>query len=196
MNKKEFLENEIARRNRLFKGKTAAQKRVLIAKDVIAQIVAKKFKATFGTYIHITNVLYCGDIKSAQTQLLHTNSVCKCCAIGSVLASCILFNNKVDVESANNLHMNGDRYSDFEKTHPLRTSGLHSVFSMKQLLLMEAIFERHSENDICDNHEISFDKVCEIYDRWNYDANLLTDPTKRLIAIMKNIIRNKGRFIP
>lgn len=193
------IQKEIRRRNRLFKNKTAAQKRILIAKDVIEQIRAKRFTATEGIYIAIYNKndeFFDGDEseKSAQKEILNNANRCECCAIGSVVASCILFNNEVDVESANNMGF-GDRYSSgFPAQHPFKKSGLSKIFTVGQLMLMEAVFERHGVSDFCDNQNMSFDAAHNLLDRW--ERPKYNTPKKRLIGIMENIIENEGKFIP
>lgn len=203
MNKNEFLKKEIARRNKLFAGKTNAQKRVLIARDVIAQINTEKIIPKKGTWFEFELKNYRIDMKdytSGRKQILcDDNTQCVCCGVGSLLASCVLFNNKVSTNSLDRIwNIDFDASLDmFDRHSPEIKSGLLDIFSRNQLALIECVFENRTARsyDEYTNRGIPpcpYDEVIKIIRLWKTPA----DSTERLVAIMKNIIRNRGTFKP
>lgn len=191
--KKLTAAQEIALRNKKFAAATSAQKRVLIAKDVIAQIKAKRFKARAGTWVRPVfrngdelDMFDKFDEETASVRELFLEKkipACECCALGAMFMSCTLYNNKTTVDSLL------DETMDFELIVRSKTrsfsNGLAQFFTKPQLKLIEAAFESEygAFNDVCN------DKT----DLW-YET--MPNDTKRLIAIMQNIIKNKGTFKP
>jgi hypothetical protein len=191
--KKRTVAQEIALRNKKFKAATAAQKRVLIAKDVIAQIKAKRLKARTGTWVNPVfrdgrdmDAFEKFDEKTSSVRELFLEKkipACECCALGAMFMSCTLYNNKTTVADLL------DETMDFElivrSKNNSFSNGLTQFFPKPQLKLIEAAFEGEygAFQDVCN------DKT----DLW-YDT--LPNDTKRLIAIMQNIIKNNGTFKP
>lgn len=195
LTKAQKLKREIARRNRAFEKATPAERRVLVAQDVIAQIKAKRFAAEQGTW---TDLCPRPEIKhdaSFQETFLENQAVkCQCCAVGSLFLGCTLFTNKIEnVEVDDNWEL-GDKLFERQKF----ANGFEKLFSIKQLGLIEMAFEGTTgffQDD--DWLDIAAPKVSEkeriaavmFHERY-------ADSEKRLIAIMQNIIANKGTFKP
>lgn len=208
------IKAEIAKRAKAFKSATQAGKRVLIAQDVLDQLKLRKLRATSGAFVdsYILTKMFeqsqgYEDITSiglsqhgqkmkklaneSIQELLISNKIpsCKVCALGGLMVSCTLFNNQ-------------EKISDFETDfanmgsklwHGKRfKNGLSRVFSPSQLNMIEAAFERgYGYFDSC--LTILSEEVfttCAAFGR-KYPSD-----SKRLVAIMKNIIANKGTFIP
>lgn len=160
----------IGDRNRRFNKLDAAGKRVAIARDVIAQLKAGKYIATGGQYIG-SNAFNNGDKVVGK--------VCTVCALGALAISLTNRVKAVSIKtfrrSATSFGEGGDRYSI--------TSVLRKYFSIPQLQLIEDIFENW--NNYCGDTALKVEKFMEEY----------PDEDARLEAIMKNIIRNDGKFI-
>ena len=161
-----------------------------IVKDAIAQIKAKMFIPSEGTYLRLLDEdrheYFPGYNESIQ-KLLEKDK-CDCCAKGAIFASCVLNVNKVDGK---------DKYTEeyFIK------SKLKKWFSPLELDMIETAFEQRIVIDTTDKLENNN------YDEWG-------DPTptklaekcikfgikynnskKRLIAILENVLKNK-KFKP
>ena len=178
------VKQEIDRRNKQFKGASNAQKRVLIAKDVIEQIKAKRFIPESGTWV---------DFNKQCDTLLETDSIqekfldktikdCNCCALGGLMMSCTLFNNRETVSDIEeHFEAIGDNIDYGTKFH----NKFDKIFSRSQLLLIEKCFEGgvgyFSDYNHCD---------FEGY------RSQFKNATAALIGIMENIIKNKGTFKP
>ena len=167
-------------------------KKILVAEDVLAQIKLGKYIAESGTYLNLNfdtlSLNNDDDIKKNFDQI----KSCEVCAIGSAVMSITKF--------ANNLSI-GDTYDIVSNTKVEKL--LLSVFTEKELALMEACFEgegcqnytehkdiyslSEDERDICNEFYEDYSGKEEYYD----DA----DSEKLLINIMKNIIKN-GEFNP
>lgn len=230
--KEKKLAAEIARRSKLFKAASKEEKRVLIAKDVIAQIRANRYLVRTGTWAELYNktgtnlfnrflqtesrVSYPLDApsdkrpeKDAQVQSLFldgTVATCECCALGGIMMSCTLYNNNQTLHDFcdNDSHV-GDVVNDKEKF----ANGLHRIFSRQQLALIECAFEGGKGgfsavlDDYFDDEEDFFtvDPLLanlprETLTRAVSYADKYPVPENRMIAIMRNIIKNNGTFKP
>lgn len=183
---------EIAQRERKFKAASPAQKRVMIAADVIAQIKAKRFRPESLTWVDPVrkNGDYFDMGAAAGTaapvrELFLENKIpaCACCALGALFMSCTLYNNKTTVGKFEDEMVD---FKDIVRSGRFR-NGLTSFFSRDQLRLIEIAFEGGDGaftpgND--DDYNDAKDWVRSF------------DVKKRLIAIMENIIDNKGTFNP
>ena len=214
------IEREIAKREAIFKKASPTQKRVLIAKDVIAQIKAKKIKPESGSFVMVEKVK--GFISSSEAESRHgswnyamsrlsddegsdadvrqlylENKIqqCSCCALGGMFMSCTLYNNNTTVD---NLSYAGEDISEMllEETSEKLSNGLNKFFSVEQLKLIEQTFEG-------DNGAVLSgmdDDTGEIVDKFTPRAEAFytkyKKPKDRLVAIMQNIVKNNGTFKP
>ena len=186
MNKK--LQSEIARRNELFKGKSRAEKRVLVAQDVIAQIKAKTLIPSSGDWVYILDKYEPAYEASLRETVLNKEVECNCCALGGLFLSCTLFNNKVKVGDVSPTF---GEYGFLDSTiyaEKKFSNGLNTIFSNEQLKLIEVAFEcgcgAFYEDDVKDG-----EKAAKFGSRYNTEKG-------RMIGIMNNIIKNNGTFIP
>src|SRR5688572_10622790 len=92
----ENIQKEIARRNKAFKDKTKAQKRVLVAKDIIQLLKLGKIKSEYGycNNAKIENKAWENPTAGIRELLLQEQTPCDCCAKGAIMVSMTLFNNK------------------------------------------------------------------------------------------------------
>lgn len=142
--------------------------RILIAKDVLKSLKSNHIRPSPGTYLwsEALRSFQNPSIVGKQVCELLKSQPCEVCAIGALFVG--------QVERFNKLKFTKDLYSD-----DLRAE-LIKAFSMPQLLLIEAAFEGWSEG--------KFDGAAF--------ATKYPDSTKRMEAIMRNIIRNNGTFKP
>lgn len=162
-----------------------SQKKVLIATDVLKQIKAKKYIAKRGYYVDA--IIYNGDYHESVKENFKKLRNCTVCAMGSILVSTTNFKNVLtfdDIDIGSN-----------ENSHAWDL--LKDIFEPKEIHLIENCFEGFDENGC----RVAFGRfnmpedtsVEEVADSYK---NKFNDSEKRLISIMKNIIRNKGKFIP
>lgn len=198
LTKAQKLKREIAKRNRLFAAADPAEKRVLIAKDVIEQIRLKRFRARAQTWVR-PNVKANGlnhnpdlilefgpDAPVRELFLNKQIQSCDCCALGAMFMSCTLYNNN---QTAENFEEETDWDFD-ERIGNKRlgfSNGLNTFFSGAQMRLIESAFE--GSNGAFMAPEREYNKVTAWMDK-------IPDDEKRLVAIMENIIENKGTFKP
>lgn len=166
---------------------TKAEKRVLIAKDVLKNLKAKKLEVATGTYCTFFkgNSQVEFKVGCLQKQLQNkTNIKCECCALGSAFYSYIMkFNNF-------NVTEDGDEY--FNETD---MNVLERIFTPLQLSMIESAFEGcamveriNHDFDQAYNH-IAILRSIEFGDKYYNDA-------PRLQSIMQNIVDNNGTFKP
>lgn len=193
MGKLDKLIARVKRTNAEYKTLTRAEKRVMIARDVIAALRAKALDAKEGSYVYIdttrtterywggtyeTNVynkfLKDSDQSESFQKLLPSLPDCKVCAKGAIFVCAVARQNKVETAKADDVReFEGEALSE----------NLRGIFSARQLDLIEAEFERE-------------DMQFTLGPGWEPVMKEREDPTERMIAIMKNIIRNKGTFAP
>jgi hypothetical protein len=203
LTKAQKLKREIAKRNKLFAAANPAEKRVLIAEDVIAQIKLGRFKAATQNWVtpkvrSSPGVEFYGggavdltrefgyDASVRELFLDKKIASCDCCALGAIFMSCTLYNNNQTTDNFE-AEVNYEFDERVEGNHGGFSNGLNKFFSRAQLMLIEAAFEG---GDGAFSAPTS--KEAAVYD-W---INTLPDAEKRMVAIMKNISDNKGTFVP
>lgn len=152
-----------------------AEVRVRIAKDVIAQVKVGRFIASTGRYLGLPGGALpddgYGELSSevVDVQTVVKDRECRVCALGSLFVAA--------VDRYNECQLPAD---DLGNRSPL-AEYLARVFTPTQLNKIEAAFEGRSFSHDDDYYGEGF---CHAY----------PDPSKRLVAIMRNIIRNGGTF--
>lgn len=160
-----MLASSIRRKNARFNKKTKLEKRVAIAKDVLLQLKANKYIATRGVYLHADKPI--ADIPhygEVQLQPILLKNNAPKC---EVCARGAMFCSAVRL--GNNFNINRHNTSCEKRIYSASFENIEkSIFSSSIISKIEEYFENSDhihENDI--------------------DA---------MIAIMENIIKNKGRF--
>ena len=155
-----------------FYRQTKAQKRVTIAKDVLKWLDTKKVRASPGVYLDVY------DGKELVTEGDTVNGYkCEACALGAIFAC--------TVERAKAARSGG-----FNVSSGHMRSRLGPYFERDQLAAIENAFEQTSVIPT----EASTGTWSPQYEGADFSAD--SSPTRRMRAIMKNIIRNNGTFIP
>ncbi len=143
-----------------FKKMTSAQKRVVLAQDVIQQIKANKLIPHTGDYLWVLGATDADYSKEADE--VFKKRKCEVCALGAAFVAGVIRCDDLKLD-----YHNRDEMIDYLKKY--------FDFSDDQLTKIEDYFEGF-------NYRKTF------VDKY-YDEDL------RLIAIMKNIIKNKGTLI-
>lgn len=193
----------IKARNKWFAALTPQEQRIAIAKDVILQLELGKFEASSGTYFELVakSELYDGD--DLQKVIENRTESCSVCAIGAVFASKVRLGNNVVIS----------KWDINETEVGLSSSCLleatENIFSEKQMRLMEFAFEGDDINYIFYTNNLGlsdfeskkeYNKAYKELERINkacesFYKNYEYDNSKRMVAIMQNVITNNGEFI-
>lgn len=162
----------------------AAEKRVAIAKDVLAQIKCGQYRIKRGCWAEFDEVESPSEMDTSLDQRMLTVGIvikpppCSACAIGGAFVSAIRLFNDGEAKVSN------EKEGAFEK--------LEQFFTKKQLVMIENAFEKGDGG--CQSDQ-SLLKTKEIEDSLNFGRRY-TDSPSRAEAIFKNIIKNNGQFVP
>lgn len=172
-----------------------AEKRVVIAQDVLAQLKAKFYIAKKGNYIfyidRLEGVKYSADIKKNYAKI----KSCTVCALGACLMSITKFENKLTFSDAD-LFFPGETNCQAKRIANKKAKSLFaSLFSAEQLLLIENAFEGVSGGTRVGKELFYKNLSSEQKDACTQFYNQYQVISNRLKAIMENIIKNKGTFI-
>jgi hypothetical protein len=186
-----------------FKKAGKAEKRMIIAQDVIDAVHAGRFIPERGAFVdsallddQASMYKYPGysdkgkrlkpKDESIQALLVaNPESECRVCALGGLVVACTLLNNHTKLSDLSDDFFNlGETISEGRKI----VNGLNKVFSRSQLILIELAYE-HGLGYF--NGGDAGSSTAAINFGGKYDSE-----EKRLVAIMKNIVKNKGTFKP
>ena len=195
----EKINEALRKSNAAFKKATKAEKRVMIAKDVLAQIKAKRYIAESGTWVDAN-----WNIRGGIDEIHETDSVqklfadrtietCSVCALGGLFMSCTNLNNNTCVSDIN-YGGEGTEIGERIQDGDTLSNGLNKIFSKKQLQLIEVYFEKgdgwFGEGGYTGNY------IGEDSRHVEYFNDAYPDDDERLVEIMKNIVANDGTFVP
>lgn len=190
-----------------FESLTQAQQAVLLAKDVIEQVKANKYKAKQNYYIKLPKSFltkYSGEEhedKELQAVLPEIKT-CEVCARGALFLSHVKIMDNFSLGELNPSYKNGDTDVDADLTAERVTA-----FSPFQQSLIELAFEGNEVyNEFVRAFDIDADSDMQ-YEAIEYAKKSLEDAclrfykkyrnsNNRLIAIMENVVKNKGVFKP
>lgn len=157
---------------RKFNALTKPEKRIAIARDVLAQIAAEKIEVEGGSYFQLDLPVTCKFTEDTDLQsLLPKARECTVCAKGALFFAHVGIADKVTVGY--------QRYRSSVCLDEVDVcSPLLAYFTQSQLDAIEGCFEGGMNGE---------------GDEWNY---LFPDATTRLRAICENIITHEGKFKP
>lgn len=184
--------------NKKFNKLPKNKQRVLIAKDVIAQIKKSRYKPRRLAWVQFSNKfrkkLQNAEMSSVAFQAaLQQSFSCKCCALGACVVSKARLGNRID-PFKNSLHLGVKDEIFLDNEYDIQDE-LCSIFG-KQFPIIELAFEKGDssfnldlDNGWVDSHYISKNAAISFGEKYKSDKT-------RLIGIMKNIIDNDGEFKP
>lgn len=157
-----------------------AKKRIRIAKDVLLQLKEGTLKpAHVYTELSGTNKSIEDLKRGTDLQKVFKNKKCNVCAIGSLFVAKVRRYNEAKTQG----FTWDNSVSQFINQPQIHTN-LKGIFTQKQLILMEQIYERAGQ--------LSYEHSDYYYDK---KGNPISDK-KRMEMIMQNIIKNGGTFRP
>jgi hypothetical protein len=174
--------------NAEFNKATKAQKRVMIAQDVLAQLKTKRYVAESGCWVQANyNTACLEDLKDEDSvkELFAEKKIesCNVCALGGLFMSCTNFNNNTLVRELDDISGGlGDLLYEEEEL----SNKLDKIFGIEQLELIESYFEK---NDGYFYSPLEDDRINAFHVKYSSDK-------KRLKLIMENIVENNGTFVP
>jgi hypothetical protein len=188
-------QEQVRRANAAFEKLSPSDKRVAIARDVLAQLDAGRITAEAGVYVRsfdLVNLIE-ESAKDAQLQnLLPEVEECNVCALGSMFIC--------GVNIANKLPVKGLTTFEEEVSGSDAKKYLRRFFTNGQLGLIESAFET---GDMLDNysrvsqHDANLLRAAILFGQlFDLEDDYQTGDELRLRAIMENIIVNKGTFRP
>jgi hypothetical protein len=176
-----------AARNKAYKKATKAQKRVMIAQDVLSALSRRKIVAQSGAYLGATYVgdkpdidegLQETDEKASLQALLEKVTPCEVCAKGALFLCTVAMRNKVTV----------GEYKEMDNTTGWGGEELAKLLGNTFTPRMLATIENEFEDDRMDY--LGPEPIMHLSHRFE------NDDAKKLRVIMRNIIENNGTFKP
>lgn len=184
----------IAKKNAEFAIMTKSQKRVAVAKDVIASLKSGQIKAIQGTWVEpLRRENFVPENKVGDVEFcdILNKTKCKCCGLGALFVEAVKrFNKFKSVADV-------DHYDVYDY--------LDKIFSEEQLNMIECTFEcglgstRKSDfKDVIYQSSYSYlnSYTSKTYDNCIRFGEAFKTPKLRMIAIMQNIVNNNGTFKP
>lgn len=160
---------------------TPKEKRVAIARDVLAQLKSGKFVANSGDYCNISYE----DRRAGRLEIGEANH-CEVCGIGSLVVSKFIKSGQLQVAATRDGEIGNIGFAS--QIH----KELGGIFSAAQLRQIEATFEAETAGG-CGAGFFSE----EMGKKGNaFFGNKKFSDHERLRLIMENVIVNDGKFIP
>lgn len=169
----------------------AASKRIAIANEVISLLSANKIEAAPGSWLDYPKApdLFSDDDVKNKTPFFEVMSkfkTCDVCVLGALFVSAVRNYGGPTCEDVKDcIFLN---YLTFDEIFPT----ISKYFPASMLSVIETAFEGWTSTEICqasgELHE-AINIATNFYSRYQ-DAN------ERMIAIMQNIVKNEGEFIP
>ncbi len=177
-----LLEKElksIKKLNKVFDLATPAEKRIIIAKDVIAQIELGKYIPTSGKYCESKQITKGKDLQSI---ILAPEFKCNVCELGGIFTSLIRIKDNFNTTQSKSIDSN------------TMLPELKKYFSVKQLSLIEGAFEGTGYGLLIDSDDVSSKKLiaAENY-RAKRKLSADLDIIEQEIGLEKDIV-NTGIF--
>lgn len=173
---------------------TKAELRVRVAKDVLKWLKNDELKVSTGEYVTPENVKFpsVGDAQQHVDKLKQ----CTVCALGSCFIGLVNQMDKLDLQELFQIRMysntSGPIFEDKMRNY------LREIFSETQMLLIESAFEMQDMRG-SNYHDVNISAVNiarAIEFGKQHDHTIDANAKSRLKAIMNNIVKNKGIFIP
>ena len=166
-----------------------------LAKDVIKLLNAKKFIPDNMTYmtIPIELVRKFGGQSLQDVMKMKSYKPCSVCALGSLFLAHIDKFNEADVPTDAKISYRFPGHDSSFNNQDKMIDRLAPFFTKRQLLLIEHAFEGKQVNTQTDRYINDSNAAKEAAE---YFYKQYKTPETRLKAIMKNIIKNGGKFRP
>lgn len=184
-------QQQLKARNKAFDRLPIHQQRIIVARDVIAQLKAEKYNAAH-CYLDITFKDGAKVKESDQLQCSMSKvASCDVCAKGAIFLSTVRKSDNFQIGDASvNTDYDSDRIIGICLDHDEVVETASNVFSERQLDLIECAFEQ--SHVLSEGSDLPSDVVDAAV---TFGSDYCLDSV-RLIAICQNIIDNEGIFNP
>ena len=176
------IEEEIKRRNAAFKNATNEERRVMVAKDVIKRIQSRQYRPKTKSFVRID-----ADNISSMQELILDGFKCEVCALGALACSAASFWNSASAYDVS-------RIGEQIKRRMRAAAKLNKIFSNEELRAIETAFERGKGYFYA--NAPSYEQQARVQSSpeaaW---GKKIRGDSDRLLAMMRNIVKNKGKFI-
>jgi hypothetical protein len=173
------IRKELAEKNARFKKMNKQRRRVAIAQDALAQLLADNYLTSKTLYFAVKNTRKYSETCQVN-QVLAEGEKCYVCAKGALFASKVSFTNNLKIGEVK------DSYS-IESSD---TKDKVNDFSEEQMDMIEVAYEGWAPK----GNSLNYND--ENYLKSQAFGNSYKGKKKKLIAILQNIIANKGEFKP
>jgi len=176
--------------------KSNKQKRIDIAKDVIAQLAFGKYMPLQNSYAVLSDVDALDLTAELQKELVKVQT-CSVCALGALFISDVAKHDRCTVEEAGIVDERlayGLTRTTCVEQQPVRKR-LRELFSDRQLAMIEMAFEGWEVREITKVESV-VDPDFDAYNKCLAFYHKYKTSTTRMRGIMRNIIKNDGEFIP
>jgi hypothetical protein len=177
---------QIARDNAAFEKMTPSEKRVAIARDVIAQLAAERLVAVPGIWLDFNVTDNEPDQDPELQTILKSTDQCEGCALGGMFMCAVERANKLKLSELDEPDTGTASQSDV-------FSYMRKFFSREQLNLIEVCFEQGNGagNVGSDAH----DQAMVFFGEAEYEGDCSASANDRMRLIMENIVANNGKFV-
>lgn len=187
----------ITEKNKAFWKLSPAKQRVAVAKDVLKQLSDGFYKAKMGDYLSLTKLKK--DIETPEkldalfADLKTQGAGCNVCGIGSVFASTVKLGDRISCKEA---ELSNCLFNGYSMDDEMMRKHMTKVFPEKQRILIESAFEMGDVGFKNEGENWMVDEIPEYVNVAIRFGKKYKSAKSRLEAIMNNIIKNKGEFIP
>ncbi len=176
------------------------EQRVLIAQDAINQVIANQFTPMQNVYarFEFSDISKVKQSTSLQPFVKDEQIPCEVCGVGGLIISMIRLANHVKF---NYQAQHGDWYykNISQNSCMLQPDSvpIYKYFTKRQLAMIETAFELEPRdcNDELE-YELEYGLDDDIIDKCKEFGRNYENLSDRFIAIMENIVKNKGMFKP
>lgn len=184
------LDEKNKKANEAFEKLTPAEKRIQLARDVLAQLKRGDIEAERGTWLQADVPTTTVDLNTDLQTLLQATEVCKACAFGSLFVAAVKRKNDFKVLDIKGLHLTGvdeREIEDIQLDFDEMANYMGPFFTKDQISLIESAFEGGGLHN--NKKSINFLEEVDASDPW-------LDDSIRLRLVMENIVANDGTFKP
>ena len=171
-----------------YEDQTKAERRVTLAKDVLAQLAAARFKARRQVYFRVNLTKDERENANGSLKEILPEKVCTVCAKGAVFAAHVLRNNEFRIGRLVDESDSGEaacRYLGGGEC----VRQVSDAFDAITLAELECAFEGIDEDgNWMNSHMLGYDES----KRWSSLFPRKLGAEARLTALMNNLVRNKG----
>lgn len=167
---------------------TRAERRVTLAKDVLAQLATARFRAQRQTYFRVNLTKDERGNPNGSLKDILPEKVCTVCAKGAVFAAHVLRNNEFSIGNLRDESEYGGADCRYAGSYECKRQ-VDDAFDDVALAKLECAFEGLDKNGApMNSHTLGYYEAVE----WSKLFPRKLGAEARLTSLMNNLVRNKG----